>query len=227
MTNIARINVSFDTTNLTPGRMTHIIPVAPDIETLIGKIAIQWGNLEDTINNLVRGLIDFGIAIPEGTRPTWEGPPFDKRKNLLEELTKDFLAQADRDDLWRRFQAISGTISRLHHLRNVVLKGFYRVKAMGHDEDLKMTAVNNRKGIKTEIDLTVDRLAQIWHDIAHVSADFIILSKDMNVNFSQDLLLLNDTVFLQEDRLEILQIQPNGQPHPEPPRAIPDRRRPP
>lgn len=165
--------VSFIKKYLRPGKHTAILPMDDALTSRIGRVTAYWCYYESMLNQL----IDQMLGGVERKEPNWQRRPFAKRCDLAKELLKEVaFPKADQEGK-RRIRANLGAAADLQWRRNAIVHGTYTMKIGPYSSAAIFSAHGTHNGKSVPIVLHPDTLDKLFHDIAHLTGEFIEIGK--------------------------------------------------
>ena len=160
-------SASFQREHLKEGKHTQILPMDPNLTSLIGWVIVYWVNFEEMFNGIIRPLL---LAANE-TEENWERRSFRKRKELLKHLLKSVSFESNDVAAKELMGRILGDASDLQWRRNLVAHGHYRCTIAPYSSDAQWTTSGIHKGKPVSLNLDPKTLAKLRHDLAHLCGD--------------------------------------------------------
>lgn len=190
---------SFRTDSLREDAHTFIIPLPDEVSILLGQIVIYWGAFEHRMDVLTEHILSgMNWDQPEG----WKRFPFKKRVNLFRDTLKAYTAHFFPHES-EAFNKIADEALRIYWQRNVVAHGFYGIEPdgiVGDDglQGVKYTAFGTVNGQQKSIQADTETLAQIWHDISHLTGSLLAALNRMGATVSSVDLVIPDSDLLSD-----------------------------
>lgn len=180
----------FDRRFLKKGAHVAALPVAPELFQHLGLVIAYWGTFENQVDSLLAG----GF-LAEGIEPdSWRRRRYAERMDMLTDLIGR-LRGTDSEDA-QAFQRIRGRAANLHFKRNIVAHGTYRMRMKAHSSLTTFWAEKEVRGRLRTIEMSEPALSELWHDIAHLLATFMLAASKFSV-FDGFCPVLEDTYLLE------------------------------
>ncbi len=139
------------------------------LATGIGRITAYWGDFENKLNLLLADL----LKKTERNEPNWERMSFENRKKLLKQILASIRFEHNDVEGQDRIAKVLGKASDLQWKRNAITHGVYRVTIAPHSHMASWRAESFHNGRAVTVHLDPASLGKLWHDIAHLSGEFI------------------------------------------------------
>lgn len=199
--------IGFRIDHLQKGKYTFLLPLDPEVATLIGQIAVYWGAFEVRMDALIESL-----SKRNGTQPQegWRLQSFKKRRDLFKKeisqyTQSQFEGVARFSELHAPFMALCANSGDLHWQRNILAHGYYEIKPRqmpNVNPSYYFVAHGKVKGQIRTILIDVPTLSKLWHDVAHILGDLMVLVNRMGGRINEW-----DQVVPDED---LLRDEPHG-----------------
>ena len=192
---------AFNLDHLKKGKHTFLLPFGDDEAKLVGQIIAYWGVFELRMDALITTVIQ-GMKYP--VPKDWKRLNFVKRKALFKDVMRDYTEKMF-PSLTQEFEQIADSAGDLHWRRNIIAHGFYELipgDNLGEDDtySAKFIATGRVKGKRRSIPIETATLQKIWHDIAHLTGELLVLVNVMGGKVSSYDLVIPDTDLLQDQK---------------------------
>lgn len=161
---------NFQREYLKDGLHMYPLPIDDNLAALIGLVVAYWGDFENTLNKVIA----ISLPVSEIAAPEWQRKGFKKRKTLLKDILK-IVRFNNYDEASERLIALLGTATVLHRKRNLVAHGTYQFTFAPYSKSCAAKATSFYNQQEETFQLTPENLKQLWHDIAHLSGELIMV----------------------------------------------------
>jgi len=143
------------------------VPLPKTFPSLIGQVAVYWGNFELKLNEILEALVAEGTPVKD---LRWATRSFDQRKGLFRDrVTEHF---SSHPNIVSHLLGIFDAASDLHWRRNIVIHGQFISTIAPYSSTIsKVRAFGIHKGNPIEAEVTEDFLDWLWHQIAMLTAN--------------------------------------------------------
>lgn len=213
---IVTVQGAFRHEHLAKGRHTFLLPLDPEVESLIGKVVVYWGALELRMDTLTEG-----VAEAMGERPlppSWRRQPFKTRKKVFKSKLVTYAKLL--------FPAWVGPLAQLcdsagdlHWRRNIVAHGYYELEPLQGGTH-RFKASGEVKGERREMTIDAATLNKLWHDISHLLGDLMLFINHTGAKTTSLDLVIPDHDLLERDgdgKFRLLAVSDKIPPDPNPP----------
>lgn len=168
-----RATATFKRKYLKDGKHVAFLPMDDALTSHIGRVTAYWCYYEALLNCLIQDMLEAA----ERHEPNWQRRAFTKRTELARELLSAVIFPHADDEGKRRIRKCLDKAADLQWRRNAIVHGSYRLTIAASSSDVIFYADGTHNGKAVTVRLDPDTLEKLWHDISHLSGEFIEVAK--------------------------------------------------